>query len=699
MPSKNANSKSGQAKSAAASRKGSGYDADAIQTLEGLEAVRKRPGMYIGGTGSGGLTHLVWELIDNAVDEAAAGYCNRIEIVFHRDKSVEVIDNGRGIPIDRHPKRKVSALEVVLTELHAGGKFGGGAYGASGGLHGVGASVVNALSTQLVAEVDREGHTWQLSFLDRVAGHFDARDRFSPSHELQKVKKIAPKKTGTRVRFWPDWDIFDADATIDIEQVRERVSTMCFLVPGLKVVVVDKRSGSRSEPEEFVSRGGLADYVDYLSVGENVTEVITLTGSGEFEEKVPVDGKMQLVTRECKVEAAMRWTKGYDTALLSFVNTIPTVQGGTHVAGYERALGYVINDVLLAGTRKLATLAKSGDDRAKKEDVQEGLVAVVKVTFPEPQFRGQTKQELGTPAVQSIVYEVVKQGVTDWINPGGGPRTHVNALRDKIASAVVNRITSKQALEAKRKASSLGSTGMPDKLADCRTHGEQSELIIVEGDSAAGPAKMGRDAEYMAILPLRGKVVNAGKATMKQVLDNAEAHALFTAIGAGSGKDFNLNDARYGRVVILCDADVDGSHIRCLLLTLFYHYMRPMLEAGRVYAAQPPLYTARVGETMHRAFTEAEKDAISKQLAKGNRKAENIPWQRFKGLGEMNVQELAECALDPTTRILRRITMDDAKAAKKANEMFEVLMGNDVASRKDYLVKNSALFDRASLDI
>jgi DNA gyrase subunit B len=439
-------SPSGAAKSGA--RKGTGYDADAIQTLEGLEAVRKRPGMYIGGTGSGGLTHLVWELIDNAVDEAAAGHCNRIEIVFHRDKSVEVIDNGRGIPIDRHPKRKVSALEVVLTELHAGGKFGGGAYGASGGLHGVGASVVNALSTQLVAEVDRDGHTWQLSFLDRVAGHFDARDRFSPSHELKKIKKIAPKKTGTRVRFWPDWDIFDGDATIDIEQVRERVSTMCFLVPGLKVVVVDKRSGSRSEPEEFVSRGGLSDYVDYLSVGENVTEVIALTGSGEFEEKVPVDGKMQLVTRECKVEAALRWTKGYDTALLSFVNTIPTAQGGTHVAGFERALGYVINDVLLAGTRKLASLAKSGDDRAKKEDVQEGLVAVVKVTFPEPQFRGQTKQELGTPAVQSIVYDVVKQGLTDWINPGGGPRTHVNALRDKIASAVVNRVTSKHALEA-----------------------------------------------------------------------------------------------------------------------------------------------------------------------------------------------------------------------------------------------------------
>ena len=680
-------------------KSGSGYDADAIHTLEGLEAVRKRPGMYIGGTGSDGLMHLVWELIDNAVDEAAAGFCNRIEVIFHRDRSVEVCDNGRGIPIDKHPKRKVSALEVVLTELHAGGKFGTGAYGASGGLHGVGASVVNALATQLVAEVDREGFTWQLSFLDRVAGHFDERDNFRPGHELRQLKKIAPKKTGTRVRFWPDWDIFDADATIDLERVRQRVATMCFLVPGLKVVLVDKRPGAKSEPEEFVARGGLADYVDYLSVGENVTEVVTIRGDGTFEEKVPVDGKMSMVERHCDVDIALRWVKGYDTTVLSFVNTIPTPQGGTHIAGFDRALTFVVNDLLLAGTRKLAKLAKDGDDKAKKEDVQEGLVAVVKVTFPEPQFRGQTKQELGTPAVQSIVYDVVKTGLSDWINPGGGPRTHVGALRDKISSAVVNRVTSKQMLEAKRKASSLGSTGMPDKLADCRVHGPDAELIIVEGDSAAGPAKAGRDAERMAILPLRGKVVNAGKSTIKQVLDNAEAQALFTAIGAGQGKDFNLADARYGRIVILCDADVDGSHIRCLLLTLIYHYMRPLLEAGRVFAAQPPLYTAKVGDTNHRAFSDAERDAITAELTKGNRKADSIRWQRFKGLGEMNVEELAECALDPATRILRRITMDDAEAAVAASKMFDVLMGNDVAARKDYLVRNSALFDATALDV
>jgi DNA gyrase subunit B len=353
---------------------------------------------------------------------------------------------------------------------------------------------------------------------------------------------------------------------------------------------------------------------------------------------------------------------------------------------------------LLAGTKKLAKLAKAGDDRAQKQDVQEGLVAAVKVTLPEPQFRGQTKHELGTPPVQSIVYEIVKQGLADWF-AGDGKKTHVNAIRDKITNAVLNRVSAKQALETRRKASSLGSTGMPDKLADCRVHGPDSELILVEGDSAAGPAKAGRNSEFMAILPLRGKVVNAGKSTMKQVLDNAEAKALFTAVGAGSGKDFNLADARYGRIIILCDADVDGSHIRCLLLTLIYHYMRPMLEAGRVYAAQPPLFTAKVGDTIYRAFSDEERDQITAQLAKGNRKVENIRWQRFKGLGEMNVEELAECALDTNTRILRRITMDDARTAAAAAEMIDVLMGSDVARRKDFLIENSTLFDTEALDI
>ncbi len=674
-----------------------GYDADAIETLEGLDAVRKRPGMYIGGTGSSGLMHLVWELIDNAVDEAAAGFAKQITITLHRDRSVEVADNGRGIPIDKHAKRKVSALEVVFTELHAGGKFGGGAYGASGGLHGVGASVVNALSTKLTAQVDREGYTHELSFKERVAGQFNG-SKFTKSHELNRLKKISKTKSGTRVRFWPDFDIFDKDATIDIQEICDRVTQSCFLVPGVKIKVIDKRAGGSKEPFEFVSRGGLKDLVDYLSNGENVTEIITISGIDTFTERVPVDGKMTDVERECTVEAALRWVHSYDTTQESFVNTIPTSQGGTHVAGFERALTRAVNDILLKDTRKLAKLAKENKHRAAKDDVSEGLVAAIKVTFPEPQFRGQTKQELGTPPVEKIVYNVIKQNLTEWFE-GNGPKTHINAIRDKIATAIINRVSSKQMLDNKRRAASLGSTGMPDKLADCRTHGIDSELIIVEGDSAAGPAKAGRNSANVAILPLRGKVVNAGKATLKQVLDNAEAQALFTAVGAGSGKDFNLDDARYGRIVILCDADVDGSHIRCLLLTLIHKYMGPMLEDGRVFAAQPPLFTCKVGDTIHRAFSEEERDALTEELTKGRRKVENLRWNRFKGLGEMNVEELAECALDPETRILRKLTMDDAKEAKKAIDLFEILMGSDVGRRREYLVKNSSLLDPSVLDI
>jgi DNA gyrase subunit B len=672
------------------------YDAAAIQTLEGLEAVRKRPGMYIGGTGSQGLVHLVWELIDNGVDEAAGGFANKIEVIFHRDKSIEVIDNGRGIPIGKHPKHKVSALEVVLTELHAGGKFGGGAYGASGGLHGVGASVVNALSSRMTAEVDRDGYTWKLDFKDQKAGHFNG-GRFKRGHDLEKLKKISQTKTGSRLRFWPDWDIFDPDAIIDYEIVRDRVARATFLVPGLKIKLVDKRTGQQQE-DEFLSRGGLKDLVEYESKGDSVTKVITFNGIETFEEKVPVNGKMTTVERECTVDIAIRWVAGYDTSVSSFVNTVPTPDGGTHLNGFERALTRAINDKLLPGTKKLAKLAKQDKDRAVKDDVHEGLVAAIKVTFPEPQFRGQTKRELGTPAIQSIVYEVVKTQLTAWFE-GEGPKSHVNALRDKVATAILNRMASRQTLENKRKAASLGSSGMPAKLADCRQHGINSELLVVEGDSAAGPAMAGRDSATMAILPLRGKVVNAAKATVKQVLDNSEAQALFTAVGAGSGEAFDLDSARYGRIVILCDADVDGSHIRCLLLTLMHKYMRPMLEAGRIYAAQPPLFTTKVNGENYRAFSDEEKESITAELTKGNRKAENIRWQRFKGLGEMNVDELASAALDPETRILKRLTMHDAEQAKDAAKMFDVLMGSNVEVRRDYIIKETALFDREALDV
>lgn len=671
------------------------YDEHSIQVLEGLDAVRKRPGMYIGGTGSEGLHHLVWELVDNAVDEAAAGFANLIEVTLYSDKSVEVADNGRGIPTGVKDGKR-TALEYVFTELHAGGKFGSGAYAASGGLHGVGASVVNALASKLVVEVDRDGVTQRLGFKERKPGHFGPSGGFRPTSKLEMVRKIPAKRTGTRVRFWPDFDIFDPGASIDYERVRDHVAQVCFLVPGLKVRLTDKRSAR--DPEEFVAKGGLADYVEFLSVGEAVTEVISLTGSGTFSEKVPVDGAMKEVQRDCRVDIALRWVRGFDTTLVSFVNTIPTREGGTHVVGFERAMTKVVNEVLLKSTKKLARLAKSGKDRAEKSDVQEGLVACVKVTFPEPQFRGQTKGELGTPGVQSIVYEVVRHGMGNWID-GGGRKSHVNAARDKIAQAILNRVATRQTLEAKRKAANLGSTGMPDKLADCRRHGLDSELLIVEGDSAAGPAKAGRNAENMAVLPLRGKVVNAGKSSMKQVIENAEAQALITAIGAGSGRDFNLDDARYGRIIILCDADVDGSHIRCLLLTLMYHYMRPLLEDGRVFAAQPPLYTVKVGGEKVHAFSDQEKETLTEQLCTGNRKAENLQWVRFKGLGEMDVNELAETCLDADTRILRRITMEDAMAAHRAAELFDTLMGNDVTKRRSFLLEHSDLIDIDALDV
>ena len=672
------------------------YEADSIQTLEGLEAVRKRPGMYIGGTGTAGLMHLVWELIDNGVDEAAAGYAGRIDVTFGGDGSVTVRDDGRGIPVGHPPGRDISAIEVVFCELHAGGKFGAGtsgsAYGASGGLHGVGASVVNALSQRMRVEVGRDGHLWRLDFSERQAGRRDA-DGFAPTHELQKIK--TNRRTFTQVRFWPDWELFDEGAAFDYAATCERARLTCHLVPGLRITISDRRRGAEGEPFDFRSDKGLGGLVAELAGGNgggSVTRIIDIAGRGSFEEKVPVDGKLATVVRECSVTAALQWTDGYRSDVRSFVNTIPTPAGGTHLAGFERALTRAVNDVLLDGSKRLA---RAGE-RAGREEVQEGLVGALQVVVPEPQFRGQTKQELGTPAVQSIVYDAVKSALTQWFTIDG-PRSNVTALRAKITDAVEARAASRRLQADRRKASSLGSAGLPDKLADCRTHGPNSELIIVEGESAAGPAKAGRNSENVAILPLRGKLVNAAKASLRQVLDNAEAQALFRSVGAGVGADFDVSAARYGRIVILCDADVDGSHIRCLLLTLIHAYMRPMLADGRVFAAQPPLYTTRVGKETHRAFSETERDAITARLAKGRRGGtEGIRWQRFKGLGEMNTDELAHCALDPATRTLRRITLADADAAR---ELLEVLMGSDVKRRRDYIGRHSNLIDPATLDI
>ena len=676
------------------------YDADSIETLEGLEAVRKRPAMYIGGNGSDGLMHLVWEIVDNAVDEAAAGFATRVDVTLHRKGYVEVVDDGRGIPVDIHSKRDVSALEVVFSELHAGGKFSEGVYKASGGLHGVGAAVVNALSTQVDVQVQRNGILYELSFKNQKPGLFES-GRFIEGSELRATRKRS-KATGTRVTFLPDTELFHPDARIDADEVRRRFRQTCFLVPGLRMTLQDSRPDADGEPFDFVSRGGLSDLVKDRSSGDPVTGVITLNGIEPFTEKVPIEGKVTEVERECRVDIAMRWASSYDTDVASFVNTIPTPAGGTHLAGFDRALTRVVNSILLKDNRKLARLArqdKNGKTNATKDDVQEGLVAAVKVTFSEPQFRGQTKQELGTPAVEGIVARVVYEQLKEWFEHGGGPRSQVKALSDKLAAAVVNRVASKQMLDTRRKAASFGSTNLPNKLADCRVHGPEAELVLVEGDSAAGPAKRGRDSKFMAILPLRGKIVNAAKASPKQVMDNAEAQAIFTAMGAGVGRDFDAGSARYGRIVILCDADVDGSHIRCLLLTLIHEYMTDMLVQGRVFSAQPPLYTAKIGDRTHHAYSEEERDRITEELCRGNRKRESVKWQRFKGLGEMNTDELRHCALDPATRTLRRLTMADVQQAEAAAKMFDVLMGNDVAQRRDYLVENSSVVDEATLDI
>ena len=718
---------------------GGSYSAASIETLEGLEAVRRNPGMYIGGSGYEGLMHLVWEIVDNAVDEASAGWANKVEVTFHRDGSVEVVDNGRGIPVGKHTARDVSALEVVFTELHAGGKFKEGAYVTSGGLHGVGASVVNAMSVRVDVEVRRHGYRHVLSFSNSKPGLFKSGD-FRAGHKLRKTRLRSATATGTKVRFWPDFNLFDEDAAFDVGLVCERMRQVAFLVPGLKARVTDRRQGQNPDPEVFISRGGLADLVKQKieersgPSGRAICKAITLNGIESFTDRVPSDGGVTEIERECVVDIALCWVEGPDSEMLSFVNTIPTADGGTHVAGFDKALTRVVNTILLKDNRKLSALARRNRHRAVKDDVQQGLVAAVQTKFARPQFQGQTKQALGTPAVAGIVARVTYEQLKEWFEPGGGPRTQVRSIADKLATAVTDRVAFRDRLAIDRKASRLGSARLPGKLADCRVHGPKAELVLVEGDSAAGPAKRGRDSKFMAVLPLRGKIVNAAKASAAQVLDNAEAKAIFTAVGAGAGPGFDINAARYGRIVILCDADVDGSHIRCLLLTLIHRYMTDMLVQGRVYSAQPPLYSARVGQKTLRAYTEAERDEIDRKLASkssgsggsgggndgdssgqtdesGNSGSDadsdggghdgggrTIRWQRFKGLGEMNVEELRYCALDPETRVLRRLTMSDAEQAEAAAEMFDVLMGSDVARRRDYLVSHSAFVDSEALD-
>jgi DNA gyrase subunit B len=683
---------------------GDSYTARHLSVLEGLDAVRKRPGMYIGSTDSRGLLHCLWEIIDNAVDEALGGHGSRVEIVLYADSSAEVRDEGRGIPVDIEPKTGLNGVELVMTRLHAGGKFGGGSYTASGGLHGVGASVVNALSARFDVAVDREGHTWAASFRRGVPGEFagagpDA--SFTPASGLRKERRVAKRVTGTRIRFWPDTQVFVRDSAFTFDALTERARQTAYLVPGLMIRIRDESRPGAPAEAEFAFDGGISEFCAHLGSGEPVTDVLRLQGSGQFTETVPLlDEQGHLtpadVERELSVDVALQWGTGYETTARSFVNVIATPKGGTHVAGFERALVRTLNEQLRA-TR----LLKNGDEPVIKEDVLEGLTAVVAVRVPEPQFEGQTKEVLGTPAASRIVAQVVAAELKAFFESRArGSRTQARAVLDKIAAAAKTRISAREHRENQRRKSALASSALPAKLADCRTADDRSELFIVEGDSALGTAKTARDSEFQALLPIRGKILNVQKSSLADMLKNAECASIIQVIGAGSGAAFDLDAARYQRVIFMADADVDGAHIRCLLLTLFHRYLRPMLDAGRVFSAVPPLHrielsNPRKGQEKYRyTYSDAEVNRTLLELErKGQRWKE--PVQRYKGLGEMDAGQLAETTMDPRRRTLRRIRVEDTSAAAG---MFDLLMGSEVAPRRDFIVAGAAELDLSRID-
>ncbi|HEY5135941.1 MAG TPA: DNA topoisomerase IV subunit B [Candidatus Nanopelagicales bacterium] len=680
-----------------------GYSAKHLSVLEGLDAVRKRPGMYIGSTDGRGLMHCLWEIIDNSVDEALAGHCHRIDVVLYADGSVEVRDDGRGIPVDVEPKTRLTGVEVVMTRLHAGGKFGGGSYTASGGLHGVGASVVNALSERLDIEVDRDGKIHTMSFQRGVPGLFDGDGPDAPfSKKSGLVVSGRAKKgvTGTRTRYWADRQIFVKDAEFDVDALRARARQTAFLVPGLSIEIRDER-GTEQSVETYCYKGGITEFAEFLSKDEAVTGVLRLKGSGHFKETVPVlDGKghmtSQEVERELGVDVALRWGTGYDTDLRSFVNIIATPKGGTHVQGFERALVKTVNEQLRA-----QKVLRASEDNVVKDDIVEGLTAIVTVRLSEPQFEGQTKEVLGTPAATRIVANVVSRELAAWIQqPPRGDKLVVKAVLDKIASAARTRIAARTHRDVQRRKNALESSALPAKLADCRSDDvARSELFIVEGDSALGTAKLARNAEHQALLPIRGKILNTQKASVADMLKNTECAAIIQVIGAGSGRTFDLEQARYGKIILMSDADVDGAHIRCLLLTLVHRYLKPLLEDGRVYAAVPPLHRFEItnpGTKKNDIVYTYSEDEYRRVLADLQSKSRSYKTpQRYKGLGEMDASQLRETTMDPASRTLRRITMgevDDAMA------VFDLLMGSDVAPRKEFLVEGATTLDRTRID-
>lgn len=617
------------------------YDESQIQVLEGLEAVRKRPGMYIGSTSSRGLHHLVWEVVDNSIDEALAGFANKIDVIVHEDNSVTVIDNGRGIPVGVQAKLKRPALEVVMTVLHAGGKFGGGGYKVSGGLHGVGVSVVNALSEKLVVEVKREGHIHQQEYR-----------RGAPQYDLRIIGDT--EETGTKTRFHPDPEIFTETTVFDYNILVTRIRELAFLNKGINISLTDERTGVS---EVFHYEGGIKEYVKYLNQHREVIH----------EEPIYVEGQRDQI----QIEVALQYNDSYSENIFSFANNINTHEGGTHESGFKSALTRIINDY----ARK-NNLIKDNDSNLTGDDVREGLTAIISVKIPEPQFEGQTKTKLGNSEVRGIVESLFAERLQEFMeeNPSVSRK-----ILDKGLQASRAREAARKARELTRRKSALEVSALPGKLADCSSKDASiSELYIVEGDSAGGSAKQGRDRHFQAILPLRGKILNVEKARLDRILGNAEIRAIITALGTGIGEEFDISKARYHKVILMTDADVDGAHIRTLLLTFLFRYMRKIIEAGYIYIAQPPLFKVERNKVIRYAGSEKERDEIIAEF--GENAKFNV--QRYKGLGEMNASQLWETTMDPESRMMQQVSISDAM---KADTIFDILMGDNVEPRRDFI--------------
>ncbi|RBP99554.1 DNA gyrase/topoisomerase IV subunit B [Bifidobacterium xylocopae] len=772
------------------------YSADSLTVLEGLDAVRKRPGMYIGTTDSQGLMHCLWEIIDNSVDEALAGACDDIKVTLHTDGSIEVEDNGRGIPVDVEHKTGLSGVEVVLTKLHAGAKFGNASYTAVGGLHGVGSSVVNALSSRLDVEVDRDGKTYRMEFHQGHPGAYSDADPDHPSPDspFKRTRKGRPtplrvvgsaprKHTGTRIRYWTDPEIFNNTAEFSYQQLIDRVRQTSFLVPGLKITVVDERiestgdlgrdrllemddagqassaqapapqqeetdgtrpvvggaeslsaaagedageDGDAASPsrddgralpmapddsqghkriEEFLHTGGVVDFVDYLSKGEPVCDIWHISGEATYQEetqRVGPDGELhaEQVERDCGVDIALRWVNDYDSTIRSFVNVVATPGGGMHVDGFMNAMTREVRKVVEANARKLKVNLKDPHTKIERDDVLAGLVAVITVRIAEPQFQGQTKDVLGTAQVKPIVTRMTDDQFGQMITGSKrGFKEQAGRVLEKIVGEMHARIQARKTKEVTRRKNALESASMPSKLSDCMPGNDDiAELFIVEGDSALGTAKAARNSAFQALLPIRGKILNVQKASISQILGNKECASIIQVVGAGSGANFDISQARYNKVIMMTDADVDGAHIRILLLTLFYRYMRPLIEEGHVYAAVPPLHRISLagkhkGEYLYTYSDDELEGKLAELKREGIAYKEDI--QRYKGLGEMDADQLADTTMDPRTRMLRRIRMEDAE---QASRIFPLLMGDEVPPRKRFIVENADDFDRSKID-